>query len=136
MIKIDRTNFKKMKRMPMMSKFLILFAIILGFFVRSCWFENERQSIIFQNIVLDHQTHISVEVLFDVNNDTRRSGRTSVLVEIYGANNALIASRITTINLIPKGTTSHVIIMENFNRAVREGETIQARISLYHRPII
>ena len=136
MVKIDRTNFKKLKRMPMMSKILILFAIILGFVVRSCWFSNEIQSIAFENIVLENQTHLSVEVIFDTNNDTRRSGRTSVLIEIYNMNNQLLASRITSIYLIPKGTTSHVIIMENFNRAIREGETIQARISLYHRPII
>jgi len=136
MYKIERTNFKKVKRMPTLVLGLIIFSIVFGYFVRIYWAENEERNITFENIILDHQTHISTEVLFEVDNNTRQSGRKSIMVEIRTQNDFLMASKITTVELQPKRRTNHIVIMENFVRPVREGEILHARITIYRRPMI
>ena len=134
MPRIEKPDFKTKKSIPSIIKFVLMIAVILGIWGRSCWRKSEIENFVFTNIVVENQTHVSVEVIFDVNNKTFQTGRKNILIEVFTDQHEMIASRITTIEVSANETRRYVRTIENFLWQLKENETIAyARVGLYQR---
>ena len=136
MPKIEKPDFKAKKSMPIAFKLFILMAIVFGIWAHSCLKKSEVENIIFDNIVIENQTPFSVDVIFDLTNNTLQSGKKPVLIEVFTAQNELIGSKLVNVDINPRATNKHVKVLDKLNRRLREGEEIAtAKISLYQRSI-
>ena len=136
MPKIEKPDFKARKQMPAAFKLFILIAIVFGLWAHSCLKKNEVEKITFDNIVLENQTPFSIDVIFDLTNNTLQSGKKPVLIEVFTDQNELIGSKLVNVDVNPKATNRHVKVLDKLNRRLREGEDITtAKVSLYQRSI-
>ena len=133
MPRIEKPDFKVKKGIPVSMKMALLIAVLVGIWSRSCFRTNEVENIVFENIFVENQTHISVEVIFDVNNQTFQNRQKNILIEIFTSQNELIASRITSIDIVSRETRRYVRRVERFERPLKEDEIVYAKVSLYQR---
>ena len=134
MPKINRTDFKTKRSIPVAMKMALFVAVILGIWGRNCWRTSEVENFVITNIRVENQTPVSAEVIFDVNNKTFQSGRKNILIEVFTENHEMIASRITPIEVSPNTARRYVRTIESFQRPIQTGESIAyARVSLYQR---
>jgi len=133
--RIERTDLSTSKRTPAIMKLALLIAVVLGIWGRACHRRSEIENFLFSNITIENQTHISAEIIFDMENNTFQKGKKNILIELFAANDELIASRLTPIDIIPNETRRYVRVVENFNRPLKQDEIIYAKVSLYQRGV-
>jgi hypothetical protein len=136
MPKIERTVLKSKRGggMPASIKFAIFIAVILGLWGRSCWRSNRVENITFENIVIENPTSISIELIYEVNNNTLQKGKTPILIQVITNNNEEIASVLYNIDIVPQQRSRHIRVIDSFKRPLREGEYVdRVEIGLYHR---
>ena len=131
---IEKPDFKAKKGIPVAMKLTLLLAVFMGIWSRSCWRANELEKIVFENVVIENPTSISVEVIFDINNKTFQKGKKPILIEIFTSTGDVIASRITPVEIEATTTKRYVRQIEGFQRPIRENEYIShARVSLFQK---
>ena len=133
MPKIERSDIKNNRTIPIGLKLALLISVIFGLWMRSNCRQNEIDNIIIERIILENQTRVSAEIVFDMVNNTRQSGRKNIIIEIYTSQNELIADRLTTVDISPMQTRRYVRTVENFKRTVADEEVLFAEVKLYHR---
>jgi hypothetical protein len=134
MPKIEKPDLKKRGVMSTLFKFLLLIAVIVGIWSRSCWRDNEVNKIVIENIRIVEQTPVSVVVYFDIDNQTYQSGKKQFLIEVFTGRNDKIASSLINVDVDAKEKRGVVKQIEKFDRALLEGETItNVNVSLYQR---
>jgi len=130
---IEKPDFKVKKSIPVGMKMVLLIAVVLGIWSRSCWRTHEVNKITFENIMIENQTIASVEVIFDVDNQTLQTGKKNILITILTAQNEVVASRITSIDVQSNEKRRYVKVIDRFDRALKAEEIVYAEISLYQR---
>ena len=134
MLKLERRDIKFKQGIPPSLKLLLIFAVFLSIFGRSCIRDREKSNITFENIVIAEITPVSVEVMFDINNNTFQSGKKPIMIRVYTSQNQLITDRLTHFEISAKTRSRHVQTLDKFQRPLREGETIErVEINLYQR---
>ena len=135
MINIPRSDLKK-KKVSVSLKFLLVVSLVVGFWVRSCWLSNEQESIIFENVFIENMTNSSVDVSFEILNNTPQSRHKLVMIEVITTNNSIIAKRMVKADITPRGRTHHYIHMDRFERMLASDERlVGARVKLYQRKL-
>jgi len=134
MINIEKPNLKSLRKAPFYFWALILLFFIVGIWVQSYMRENELKKIQIDNITMENQTPFSIDVIFDVINNTRQCGKKAVLIEAYTNQNYLISSKLVNIEINPKSKSRHVKVLDKFYRRLNEDENISSiTVKLYHR---
>ncbi len=131
---IERPDLTKRRSAPPTLKFLLLAAVLLGFFFRSCWYDRREAYYEISDIELRDQTHSSVDVLFVVTNKTRLEKEESVLIRLYTTRGDELASRITTIEVKPRARRRYRKLIENWERPLYEDEELSHATVKIFRP--
>lgn len=122
---IERPDFSQKRRsIPAGVKLLLLAAVILGIFLRTCWYDTKERYYEITFIEFDSQTLSSADVIFSVKNHTNMERQESVEIRIYTDTGEELASRITAIDIPPRSERCHRKMVEGWNRALREGESL------------
>lgn len=127
---IEKPEFSSKRTIPVSMKLILMIAVIIGIWGRSCWRANERANIIFDNVIIEELTPVSVEFSFEVENNTSQSGNKAILIKVFTDRNELVSSRITNVNIIPGKRQKHFRVIDRFDRAIRDDEKI-GRVEVY-----
>lgn len=132
---IQKPEFSgKGKKIPAGFKLILLVAVILGLWVRSCWKDYEKESILFENIRLENPTSVSVDVHFTVINNTIQDKKQAVIIKILTDQNEVIASKMTQVEITAKSKTDYLKVIDKFDRALLPNEKIlKATIEIYQK---
>lgn len=131
---IEKPDFKQKRNIPASMKLALMLAVIIGIWGRSCWRSNELKNIIFDNIVIENPTPVSVDIIFEVYNNTSQKGQKAILIEIFTNTNELLSSRITSIEINPKQRNKFVRVIDKFQRPLSPNEEIShANVKLYQK---
>jgi len=134
---IGTPNIKKKNSISPTVKLILLVAVILGLIIWNCSQDREKSNILFEEITHENSTHLSVEVMFYINNKTLQSGRKPVLIQVFTSSGDMIASRITSIDLEPRSRRRIIRIIDNFERPLRADETIShVNVELFQRSFL
>jgi len=129
-----RGDVKARGRVPLMIKILIFGSLILGLWFRSCWRADESKKIIIDNIRLENQTMASIDVIFDVDNQTLQQSKKKIMIELYTSAGQLICKTMTTVEIAPKKRQTYVRVLDKWERVLREGERLVVpKVYLYSR---
>jgi len=133
---IERPDFKARRGIPVTMKLILMIAVIIGIWGRSCWRANERNNIIFEKVTITEITPVSVEFSFEVDNQTLQSGEKPVLIKVYTDREELLASRIAKVNIISNQKQKHFRIIDKFDRPLRQDEVIsRVEVELYQKSV-
>jgi hypothetical protein len=133
---IERPDFPKRRPAPPWLKLVLLATVLIGFYLRSCWYDSKENYYEISDIELTDQTLSSVDVLFVVSNNTRMGKEESVLIRLYTSRGDEIASRITTINLASRSRKRYRKLLENWNRPLYEDEELSHATVEIFKPAI
>ena len=118
-------------------QFLLIVSVILGLWVRSCWRANEAEKIIFENVFIENITNASVDVAFDINNQTRQNRSKTILVKVITTNNDVIATKLVKADIKPMQITTHFTRVEKFDRMLAHDERlVGARVNIFQRKLL
>ncbi len=130
---IERADLSdKRRNIPASVKLLLLAAVVVGLYLRTCWYDTKDRYYDITNIELAGQTLSSVDVYFIVRNYTNMERQESVLIRVFTDTDVELASRITTIDVLPRSERRYRKMVEGWSRALREGESLShATVELF-----
>jgi len=122
---IERPDLiKKRRYAPAGLKLILLVAVVMGFWLRTCWYSKQEEYYEISNIEFENQTMSSVDVLFDVTNNTGNSKEITVLIRIYTDTEFEMASRITSIEVEPRSKKRYRKMIEKWSRPLYMDERL------------
>jgi len=131
---ITRSDLKAKGKVPLAIKILIFVALIAGLWIRGCWREDEAKKILVKGVILENATSNSVDVIFEVENNTLQGKKKRFIIEVYTTYNQKITSLLTVVEVQPKQKQTVVRVLDKFDRPLRDGEEIAyADIKLYQK---
>jgi hypothetical protein len=131
---IEKPDFNSRKSIPVNMKLILLIAVIIGIWGRSCWRANERNNILFDDITLTEITSVSVEFSFIVDNQTFQSGEKPILIKILTNLDKPLATKITSVKVESNKKQKHYMIIDKFDRPLGKEESItNVSIELYQK---
>ena len=133
---IERPDFTRRRAIPASLKLILLGAVILGLFLRSCWYDKRETYYEIDQIELTGQTLSSVDVLFVVTNNTRMQKEESVLIRLYTTRGDELASRITSIDIPPRSRRRYRKMIERWERPLYTDEELSHATVEIYRPVI
>ena len=133
---IERPDFAKRRTIPPSLKLILLAAVIIGFLLRSCWYDKRDAYYEITDIEISDQTLSSVDVLFVVTNKTRMQKNEPVLIRLYTTRGDEIASRITSIDIPPHTRRRYRKMIESWGRPLYEGEELSHATVKIYKPAI
>ncbi|MCL1827140.1 MAG: hypothetical protein FWG20_03765, partial [Candidatus Cloacimonetes bacterium] len=105
-----------------------------GIWWHNSYRKNELNKITVTRVFTENQTPFSIDVIFEVKNETLQYGKKPFLIEAYTNNGVLIATKLVNIEIQSKSTTRFVKVLDKFERKLREDEEITiVTVKLYHR---
>ncbi len=107
----NRIDINKKYPVPSGIKLILLIAVILGIYLRSCYHKEQNKKIIFQNAKITAFTNANIDVEFEVINKTGIEGNKPVLIRIINKQGLEVASKITRIYLKNDGKV-HAYLVE------------------------
>lgn len=116
------------KQIPMSLVIALLFAIIMGLWLKSYWDNYNVENILFENITLVNPSPVSVDVLFTINNKTNKDGRFNIFIQVYTTKNKIISSRLTTVEIKAKSQVQYIKELKSFERRLEAGEMLSGAI--------
>jgi hypothetical protein len=129
---IDRPDHTARRIVPPYIKLLLLGLVIIGFYFRSCWYDKREVYYQISNIELADQTRNSIDVVFEVTNNTNMQKEEAILIRVYTDRGEEIASRITSIELAPRSQKRYRKMVEKWSRPLYSDETLShATVELY-----
>jgi hypothetical protein len=121
---IRKAEIKKNYSVPNFVKIILLCFIIFGFWFNSFTKKKYANNIIVENIRFENLTEQSVEVIFEINNNTYKKGKMPFYIEIVTNENNVIYSGIFPFSILPKNRIKHVKVINKFNRKLFDNEQI------------
>ncbi len=132
MSELQRPDLMRKRPVPPYIKFVLLIAVVMGFSVRSCWQDDKKNYLITDNVSCEVNTPVSVDVLFDLENNSVRHGDELFMIEVQGHNEEIIAHRLVKIFLRPHSKKRYRKVIEiNFTRPIGKDEKVSASIKIY-----
>lgn len=130
---IERPDLMHKRRgIPPAVKLILLAAVLIGFYLRSCWYDRQVLYYEISDIELSDQTMSSVDVYFFVTNNTKMSKEESIIIRLYTDTGYEIASRITSIRIQPRSRVRYRKMIEKWSRRLYEDEQLShATVELY-----
>ena len=129
---IDRPDHNRRRQVPAAIKLMLLVMVILGFYFRSCWYEKRESYYEFTSIELTGQTLSSVDVVFEVINSTALQREEPILIRLFTDRGEEIASRITSVEIVPRSRRRYRKMVEGWSRPLYEGEQLShATVELF-----
>lgn len=118
---VDRIDIKKKWPIPPSVKLILMLAVILGLFGRSCWLKNQAANIKISNIEIVDASKVTADVVFNVANRASVPLKKAFLIKIYDKKDQLVASKITQIELQPKSNKRYLKVLQKFNVPLMNG---------------
>lgn len=133
---IERPDYPRRRQVPAVLKLILLAAVILGIYLRSCWYDKREAYYEISDIELTGQTLSSVDVLFVITNKTRMQKEESVLIRLYTTRGDEIASRITSVDIAPRTRRRYRKMVEKWERPLYSDEQLSHATVEIFRPVI
>ena len=118
---VDRIDIKKKWPIPASVKLILMLAVILGIWGRSCWLQTKDANIMISDIEVVEATKVTADIKFNVANRAEIALQKSFLIQIYNHRDELVASKITQIELPPKSNKRYLKVLEKFNIPLLNG---------------
>lgn len=118
---VDRIDIKKKWPIPVWVKLVLMMAVILGVWGRSCWLKTKDANIRISDIEVVEATKVTADIKFNVANRAEIALRKSFLIQIYNQRDELVASKITQIELPPRSNRRYLKVLEKFNVPLLNG---------------
>ncbi len=130
---IERPDYSLKKRYaPPAIKLILLIAVILGFYFRSCWYDRLDLYFDINQVYLDNQTLSSVDVLFVIRNNTQMDRKESIFIKLYTDRGDELASRLTSVEIPARSQRRYRKMVENWERALYSDEELShATVEIY-----
>ncbi|MDD3049532.1 MAG: hypothetical protein PHR06_00120 [Candidatus Cloacimonetes bacterium] len=133
---IEGRDFSGRRVIPSGIKLLLMLAVIMGFYVRSCWNKKKAELFLISEIKIEEVTLSTIEITFRLKNLTSANGKESVFIKAYSDNGDLIASRITSVEVQPDSDKVYRKLLEKFNRPLQKNESITKVTVEYYKSSI
>jgi len=134
---IERPDLMQRRRsIPSSLKLILLAAVILGFYIRSCWYDTKDKYYEIGNIELTSQTISSVDVTFEITNNTKLYKKESVIIRLFTDNGDELASRITDVEIKPRSQRRYRKLIDKWKRQLRQGEQLSHATVEIYKPTI
>lgn len=115
------------------AKFIVLLLIIFGIWLRTCYYRQLPKQMIISEVILTNTTPQSVDVNFTVENRKGSDMVQNLFIQLFTTENYVIDSKIVKISIPAGRKLEFVKILNNMNRPLHEGESIQkATVELYN----
>jgi hypothetical protein len=100
--------------------------------MRGCWYKNQTENVIISDARISEFTIASIDVTFSVENKTNMQLEKNVIIKVYSETDEEIASRITSVTLLPKSKKTHLKVLQKLNRPVKsEADVAKVTVELY-----
>ncbi|HHE40093.1 MAG: hypothetical protein DRI23_10135 [Candidatus Cloacimonadota bacterium] len=129
---VERIDIKKRWPIPSYVKFVLMLAVIAGFWGHSCWKKNVGANIQISEIEVMQATMTSADISFYVASRADIPLKKSLLIKLTNVNDELVASRITQIEIPPKTRKKYLKVLQKFERPLNGFEDIgEVTIEVY-----
>ena len=129
---IEQPNFSRKRQIPSSFKFVLLIAVALGLYIRSCNQNNSIEKFKISEINVMNKTSVSVDVLFKILNTTDSAVKKNILIKLYDSTGQQIASKLTSINIQPRTNERYRKVISMFEVATDlVHEDLSATIEIY-----
>lgn len=129
---IEQPNFSRKRQIPSSFKFVLLIAVALGLYIRSCNQNNSIEKFKISEINVMNKTSVSVDVLFKILNTTDSAVKKNILIKLYDSTGQQIASKLTSINIQPRTNERYRKVISMFEVATDlVHEDLNATIEIY-----
>lgn len=129
---IEQPNFSRKRQIPSSFKFVLLIAVALGLYIRSCNRNNSIEKFKISEINVMNKTSVSVDVLFKILNTTDSAVKKNILIKLYDSTGQQIASKLTSINIQPRTNERYRKVISMFEVATDlVHEDLSATIEIY-----
>ncbi len=119
------------RQIPTSAKLILLLAVIIGIWMRSCWLNYQKENIQFTDIKLESATPVSVDVTFNIDNKSLKSGKHRIFIEVFTSRNEVIAKKLTFVDISSKSKKGYIKVIDKFSRPLFDDETLtHARVTL------
>jgi hypothetical protein len=122
----------KKRPAPPWIKMILLISVFIGIYMRGCWYKNQTENVIISDARISEFTIASIDVTFSVENKTNMQLEKNVIIKVYSETDEEIASRITSVTLLPKSKKTHLKVLQKLNRPVKsEADVAKVTVELY-----
>ncbi len=129
---VERIDIKKRWPIPSYVKFVLMLAVIAGFWGHSCWKKNVGTNIQISEIEVMQATMTSADISFYVASRADIPLKKSLLIKLTNVNDELVASKITQIEIPPKTRKKYLKVLQKFERPLNGFEDIgEVTIEVY-----
>ncbi len=129
---VERIDIKKRWPIPSYVKFVLMLAVIAGFWGHSCWKKNVGANIQISEIEVMQATMTSADISFYVASRADIPLKKSLLIKLTNVNDELVASKITQIEIPPKTRKKYLKVLQKFERPLNGFEDIgEVTIEVY-----
>lgn len=135
MSELQRPGYGKYNAPPML-KFILLLAVVFGFYLRNCSMKSKDKYIKFSNITYQKIDLSSLYVSFEMMNNSNRTGLEKVWIGVYDKDDVLIASKLTDVKLQKFKKIKFVRSVEKFSRPIQKNETLDIKIEVFKPSIL
>ena len=135
MSELQRPGYGTHKAPPLL-KFILLLAVIFGFYLRNYSMKSKDKYIKFSNITYQKIDLSSIYASFEMMNNSNRTGIEKVLISVYDKDDVLIASKITDVHLKKFKKTKYTKLVEKFARPIDKNESLDIKIEVFKPSIL
>ena len=129
---VERIDIKKRWPIPPYVKFVLMLAVIVGFWSYSCWKKNVGANIQITKIEVLQATMTSADISFFVASRASIALKKSLLIKLTNVNDELVASKITQIEIPPKTKKKFLKVLQKFEIPLNGFEDIgEVTIEVY-----
>ncbi len=135
MSELQRPGYTKHPTPPIL-KFILLLAVIFGFYLRNYSMKSKDKYIKFSNITYQKIDLSSIYVSFEMMNNSNRTGLEKVLIQVYDKDNVLLASKLTDVHLEKFKKSKYSKQIDKFVRPIQKKEKLRIKIEIFKPSIL
>lgn len=121
---VDRIDINKKRAIPQASKLILMFAVIMGLLLHTCWKKTQGDNLQISDIQLSNITRVSLDISFTIASRASVELEKSFMIEIYTTSGELLASKLTHIIIPPKTRKRYIKVLQKFNMPLKSPDDI------------